>query len=258
MLHYVEQGSGEVIVLLHGFCGSSQYWQAIMPHLSIKFRVVAPDLAGQGKSKIQKKDSYTMEDYAEQILQLLDHLQIDKATLLGHSMGGYITLAFAELYSERMRAFGLIHSTAYPDDEKGKTGRDKSIASIQANGIQSFVDGLAPKLFAPNNIEVKRDAIQQVKEIGYQTTEAGAIAALEAMKLRADRTQVLEQSDLPILLVAGEYDQLIAPEKTFTSKGPRIAHYLVRGAGHMSMYEDPKQLLIGIEQFMNFVTNHHK
>lgn len=257
MLHYIDQGSGETVVLLHGFCGSSQYWQYIMPTLANKYRVIAPDLPGHGQSEAPT-GKLTMEDYAEQIVQLIDQLQIEKCILLGHSMGGYITLAFAEKYPNRLNAFGLIHSSAYPDDDQGKAGRDKNIQLIRDKGNALFIHQLIPKLFAPQHIETMEDIIQHVEKIGLQTSPEGAIAALESMRDRQDRNHVLVQSDLPILLVAGEHDLLIAPNKTFVLKGPKIAQLLIREAGHMSMYEASEQLLIGIQSLLNFVHNHSK
>lgn len=252
MLHYIEQGSGETIVLLHGFAGSSSYWEKVIPTLAQNYRVIAPDLSGHGRSSAPE-GSMLIEDYATEILELIDHLNIDKILLLGHSMGGYIALAFAEKYPDRLKAFGLIHSTAYPDDEKAKAGREKSIQMIQDQGLETFIKQLIPKLFAPDNLETLHESVQEAEKIGFSMMPISAITALEAMKARIDRNHVLQESKLPILLVAGEKDLLIPPEKTFVVEGTHVTQLLIPDVGHMSMYESPMKLMDAITKFANTI-----
>ncbi|WP_051317056.1 alpha/beta fold hydrolase [Ectobacillus panaciterrae] len=116
-ISYADEGNGEPIVLLHGFCGSHAYWEKVIPELAKNCRVIAPDLRGHGKSSVTESD-YSIQDMAEDIKHLLDKLETDKATIFSHSLGGYIVLAFAERYSERLKGFSLVHSTAYPDSEE--------------------------------------------------------------------------------------------------------------------------------------------
>ncbi len=249
-MYYFDTGSGEVIVLLHGFCGSSEYWSSVIPTLSKHYRVIAPDLRGHGKSTAPNEHDQ-IEDYAEDVLHLINQLKVDKVTLLGHSMGGYIALAFAEKYSDRLHAFGLIHSTALPDSEQAKTGREKNQQIIRQQGMEYFIKQLVPKLFAPDHVVNMKEKIRKVEEIGFQTSAKGAIAALRAMKDRPDRTHILEQSNLPILLVAGENDMLIPVKNTFTIKNENITEGLIDGAGHMSMIEVPEDLYNYIQKFMH-------
>ncbi|MCK9905460.1 alpha/beta hydrolase, partial [Frankia sp. Cpl3] len=236
---YLEQGSGEAVVLLHGFCGSSAYWQDVIPLLAETHRVIAPDLRGHGDSDAPQ-GTYSMEKIAEEIAGLLDNLGIGKAALFGHSLGGYVTLAFAERYAEKLSHFALVHSTALPDDEKGKQGREKSIETIEQDGLQSFIDGLVPKLFAPTHRDSMKGSVEQAKQIGYATSPQGAINTLRGMKERPDRTSILHETTLPVLLVAGKQDQVIPPEKTFIADGANITQALIEEAGHMSMYEAPE------------------
>lgn len=238
---YREEGQGTPVLLLHGFCGSSAYWNSVVPLLSPTCRVIAPDLPGHGLSGVPAAP-YSIEDYADDLSQFLQLLGIEKAVWFGHSLGGYITLAAAERHAGRMVAFGLIHSTAYPDDDKGKENRLKSIQTVQSSGIAAFVDGLVPKLFAPEHVETMQAKIQEAKEIGYRTPPEGAVRALEAMRSRPDRTGILASAECPVLLVAGESDQIIAPEKTFTAHHDRVRQALLKRVGHMSMMEDPQQL----------------
>jgi pimeloyl-ACP methyl ester carboxylesterase len=248
-LAYSEEGEGETVVLIHGYCGSYQYWDKIIPLLSSQYRIIAVDLRGHGMSSAPE-ESYSMEAMAEDIYRLLEHLEVEQVQLFGHSLGGYITLAFAENYPDKLRSWGLIHSTAYPDSEEGKANRGKAIQSIRTGGMEAFMEGLAPKLFAAAHKETMASYISQVKHIGYSTSITGAIAAAEGMRDRPDRRHVIEQSAVPVLLIAGGGDQVIPPEKTFTAEGPRISQARLEGAGHMSMYETPEQLASVLREFL--------
>lgn len=245
-----EAGKSDVIVLLHGYCGSSAYWEHIAEELEQSVRVIAPDLRGHGRSSAPGDDTYTMELYAEDIAQMLIQLQINNAILLGHSLGGYITLAFAERYSKKLSGFGLIHSTALEDSEAAKQNRDKAVAALEENGVQAFVDGLIPKLFAPANVDKLQDEVERGKQIGYGTALHGAIATARGMKARANRKQVIEQTGLPVLLVAGANDKLIPTESTFAAAASTTVKLELDAAGHMGIIEQPKELAAAI---LNFV-----
>ncbi|ANS75814.1 alpha/beta hydrolase [Paenibacillus yonginensis] len=244
---YEDRGEGEVIVLLHGFCGSAGYWDALVPELSKQYRCLVPDLRGHGSSDAPL-GSYTIEQMAEDVKGLLEKLEISSCTMLGHSMGGYVTLAFAQHYPAYLKGFGLIHSTAYADSEEAKEKRLKAAAAVQS-GITGFIDGLVPGLFAPDHVDTMADAVNAVREIGYRTPPQGAAGAALAMRERVDRRDVLSSTMLPVLLVAGEKDQVVPIERTFTADGANITKSVLKGAGHMSMYETPEQLLAVISDF---------
>ncbi|MDM5337609.1 alpha/beta hydrolase [Fictibacillus enclensis] len=246
-LAYIDEGKGEAIVLLHGFCGSHEYWEEVVPKLAKEYRVIAPDLRGHGKSSVSDS-ACAVEDFSEDIKDLLGHLGLDKVTMLGHSLGGYITLAFADHQSNRLKGYGLIHSTAFPDDEAGRLKRDRTIEQIQEKGIESVIDQLVPNLFAPDT--PLSDKIEKAKRIGYETPPEGAIAASVAMKNRPNRNDVLQNSNIPVLLVAGESDQVVPPEKTFSVSKENIIQSTLQGAGHMGMYEATDNLIEEIMAFM--------
>ncbi|AZS17248.1 alpha/beta fold hydrolase [Paenibacillus lutimineralis] len=246
---YQEQGQGQTIVLLHGFCGSSAYWEKLAPLLSREYHIVMPDLRGHGASGAPE-GPYTIEQMADDIAVLMEQMGVPKYTLLGHSLGGYITLSLAERYSSRLDGFGLIHSTPYPDSEEAKEKRLKAVEKIQAEGIHAFVDGLVPGLFAPKHLQTMMQDVNRTKEIGYLTSSQGAQGAALAMRERVDRREVLDQSELPILLVAGENDGVIPLERTFTVEGDGVIKAVIKAAGHMGMYEAPDQLATVISDFM--------
>ncbi|EKN65447.1 hypothetical protein BABA_19951 [Neobacillus bataviensis LMG 21833] len=245
---YVDQGEGEVIVLLHGFCGSSRYWENVIPELSKSYRVIAPDLPGHGESSIGNEGS-SIEDYADIIKGILELLNVQKVTMFGHSLGGYITLAFAEKYSNHLNGFALVHSTAFPDSEEAKKGRVANVEKVNNEGIKVLIDGLVPKLFSPENVQ--QDYVSAAKEIGYLTSPEGAISALSAMKNRTDRNHVLKTTSLPVLLIAGEQDQIIPAEKTFSVSRDNIQQEIVRNSGHMSMYENHQDLITVMKEYLS-------
>lgn len=244
-------GISEVVVLLHGYCGSSAYWESIVEELEQSVRIIAPDARGHGRSSAPNEEVYTMEMYAEDIAELLIKLQIHNAVLLGHSLGGYITLAFAEKYAKKLSGFGLIHSTALPDSDAAKENRDKAVAALEQNGVQSFVDGLIPKLFAPANVEALQGEVERGKRIGYGTALQGAIATAKGMKARPDRKHIIEQAELPVLLVAGVNDKVIPLESAFAAVNGSTTKVELGSSGHMGMVEQPKELITAIVSFVN-------
>lgn len=247
---YEEQGQGDqTIVLLHGFCGSHAYWEKIRPLLAEQYRVITPDLRGHGATDAPL-GSYTIEQMADDVAGLMETLGVESYTLLGHSMGGYIMLSLAECYPSKLNGYGLIHSTAYPDSEEAKEKRLLAVSAINTEGITKFIDGLVPGLFAPDQPEEGAVNVNRAKEIGYKTPPQGAAGAAMAMRERADRREVLSNSNLPLLLVAGEKDQVIPLQRTFTAEGPHVTKAVIKGAGHMSMYEAPEQLAVVISDYM--------
>ncbi|CAM4087298.1 alpha/beta hydrolase [Paenibacillus alkaliterrae] len=250
---YEECGSSnsKVIVLLHGFCGSSLYWHKICPVLSEQYRVIIPNLRGHGGSQ-SPEGTYSMEMMAEDIAMLLESLQIDKVVMFGHSLGGYVTAAFAERYPDRLSGFALIHSTALPDTEAAKEKRRQDMADIRANGITPYVRGIIPNLFKEEKLEELHDEVDQLIGVGQQMTEQAAISTLEGMMQRPDRSHVLAEAKYPVLLVAGAEDAVVKPDDTFTVtnlheaettyKYPHILETTFEDVAHMSLVEVSDQL----------------
>ncbi|MBD8499399.1 alpha/beta fold hydrolase [Paenibacillus arenosi] len=248
-LHIGDSGKGEAVILLHGFCGNKQYWSDVVPHLQQQYRVITPDLRGHGKSTAPK-GAYTIEQMADDIIVLADKLKLDKFVLLGHSLGGYVTLSVAQRFAHRLHGFGLIHSTGYADSEQAKENRLKAVERIQAQGIVQFVDELVPKLFNPNKLEQHKESIHKALEIGYHTPPQGAIGAALAMREREDRTAVMTATKLPLLLVAGDQDQIVPAERLFTTEGSHVQQVLLPDVGHMGMMENPEGMAHAISRFM--------
>ncbi|XID95923.1 alpha/beta fold hydrolase [Paenibacillaceae bacterium WGS1546] len=247
-----ERGEGEPIVLLHGYCGSRLYWEDTLPPLSSVGRAIAPDLRGHGASSASERgEDYGMDSLADDLAALLDALGLERAHVFGHSLGGYVALAFAEKHPERLLSLGLVHSTAYPDAEQAKDNRLKAAAAIREQGVAAFVDGLVPKLFAAENRNARPELVAKAREIGYGTSEHGAAGCALGMRARPDRVGVLERLEKPVLLLAGELDEVIPPERRFPVAKPNVESVTLAGVGHMGMMENPQAFAAAIAAFLD-------
>lgn len=254
--YYDSKGMGAdepVLVLLHGYCGSSSYWEQIIGELARHARIIAPDARGHGISAAPADEVYSMEAFAGDVEELLGQLGIGEAVMIGHSLGGYITLAYAEQYGGRLTAFGLLHSTTLPDSDAAKENRDKAIATIEGDGIDVFVEGLVPKLFAADRLEELDMQVARGKEIGRGTSQHGAAATARGMKERLDRGSVIRDAWVPVLIVAGEKDGVIPAESAFAATGGKTTIVQLGEAGHMSMLECPEDLKTALRDFLESV-----
>ncbi len=238
---YIEEGAGEPVVLLHGFCGSALYWEKIIPMLSDKQRIIAIDLPGHGQSENLSGEN-SIKAIAAHVRDFLSAVGVEKTVMFGHSMGGYVTLAFADQFPDKLKGFSLVHSTANPDSSEAKKARSVNAEKISKEGLEPFIDNLVPKLFAEKLAASNAQAISRAKAIGYGTSKEGSIASLLAMKDRPDFNDVLRNFERPVLLVAGALDGVVPPEKSFSVEASHISTALIAEAGHMGMYETPSEL----------------
>jgi len=253
-LFYRELGNGHPTLLLHGFAEDSTVWDNQTGALSETCRLILPDLPGSGRSPATR--SLSIEEMAKSIKDLLDHLKIDRCTLIGHSMGGYITLAFAALYPERLNALGLFHSTAYPDTDEKRATRRKAIDFIRANGSAPFIRASIPNLFSAHTREHHPDLIEATITKYSGLAPASLIAWYEAMIARPDRTDVLRQFPRPVLFIIGRDDNVIPLQQSLEQcYFPSISHlHIVENAGHQAMLENPEKSNQLLLEFINFVT----
>ncbi len=229
---YSRHGEGTPLVLIHGFPLDHSIWQDLIPHLEVEFEVILPDLRGFGMSA-SATEPYGMSDMADDIAGLLDHLEIGTTALAGHSMGGYVALAFASKYPQRIRGFGLVSSQALADPPDRKQGRYKTAEDVQQKGVGVVVETMAPKLSAHPGVQDYARGL-----IARQSSE-GIIGALKAMAEREDGTSVLSALSVPITLVHGDADALIPIERAREIKSLAPAAHLTElpGIGHLPMME---------------------
>lgn len=249
-LHYSEAGKGTPLILLHGFPLSSDIWRAQVDGLSDKCRVITPDLRGHGKSPAPE-GAYEMETMARDVFALLDSLGIGKAVLMGHSMGGYVTLAAAKLAPERFLGLGLISSQAAADTDEARQGRFKLIEKVAAEGSAPVAAAMIPKLFAPDG-RTPESVVEEVRQIMLKSPPMGIIGALKGMAARENTEAVLAKMTVPVLLVAGEKDQIIPPARSraLAAAVRRASLTILDKAGHMPMLEDPSGTTAAIAAFM--------
>lgn len=235
-LAYERRGKGTPLVLLHGFPLDHQVWDEIVPLLEGTFDLIIPDLRGFGESTTV--DSfYTLEDYASDIAGLLDHLGIQKAAIAGHSMGGYIALAFVRLFPERVRGLGLVASQVVADTEERKQGRYNSAAEVAEHGIGSVVEMMTPKFTPDERLQLyARQSMERQQPAAY-------IAALKAMAERVDSTPLLSSFNFPVVIVHGDADALVPIDRAREVKTalPQAQLVEINGAGHMPMMEDKEK-----------------
>lgn len=241
-IYYTDIGCGNIVVLLHGFGEDASIWKQQAQFLSKKYRVIVPEIPGTGNSEMLDKTSVSINDYAICLFNLIEY--IDKKNehsiiLLGHSMGGYITLAFANLFPQKLKAFGLIHSTAFADDEAKKQVRIRGIEMMKEYGAYSFLKNTIPNLFAS---EFKEENSHQIEAL-IENSKTFKVAALEqyytAMMNRLDATNVLKQSSVPILFLMGT-DDVAAPLNDVLQQChlPTQSHLsILQNVGHMGMLE---------------------
>ena len=239
MLEYNDKGHGFPILLLHGFCEDKSLWSYCEKELSSRYRIITPDLPGFGESRLEDTE-LSMEYFAEKIKLLLDDLKIEKCILIGHSLGGYISLAFAEKYEIRLAGYGLFNSTAFADSEERKENRNKTITFIEKYGVPTFAQSFIPPLFSLQNKTTLKTEIEALIKAATNSSEVGVLQTTKAMRDRKERIDVLKKSTVPVLFVIGENDTAVPMEKSLEQCYlPKLhsVHFLAN-AGHMGMIEN--------------------
>lgn len=238
-IHYGIYGIGKPVMLLHGFAEDSSIFNLQINYLKERYQVIVPDLPGIGKSQMLAKENVQLSDYAAILKAIIDEEKINSFTLIGHSMGGYISLAYADKYAETLNGFGLVHSSAYPDDEAKINTRKKAISFIEQKGTAAFLKTTIPNLFY--NPEKSIDDIKTLIEKGKSFTNEVLIQQYKAMITRPDTTSILKTFNYPILFIIGEHDKAIPFEQSLQqSHLPQMAYvHILRNTGHMGMKEEP-------------------
>ncbi len=246
-ISYSDSGKGNAIILLHGFLENSSMWDFCIPEMEKKNRVIAIDLLGHGQSECLGY-IHTMEDQAEMVFAVLQHLKIKKATLIGHSMGGYVALAFAEWYPENLKSLVLMNSTSYEDSPKRKKNRDRAIKMVKKD-YATFVRLSIANLFSEANREILINEIEKVKLEALKTPLQGIIAAQEGMKIRKDRKLVLQSLKIPKLLILSKKDPVLDYEENLNQIEKTDIRFATFADGHMSHIENREELLVVLLDF---------
>ncbi len=247
-LAYARRGKGTPLVLVHGFPLDHTSWNETTPFLENEFNIILPDLRGFGQSTTVETP-YSISDMADDIAGLLDHLGIERAALAGHSMGGYVALAFAKKYPQRMSGLGLVSSQAAADAPERKEGRYKTAADVAEKGVGVVVESMTPKLSVDGRVQAF------VRGVMEQQSKSAVMGALKAMAEREDFLSFLSHLTFAkhIVLIHGDADVLIPIDRSKEIKTavPSAQFVELQGAGHMPMMEFAKE----IAEALKFLTS---
>jgi pimeloyl-ACP methyl ester carboxylesterase len=247
-ISYSDTGKGTAVVLLHGFLEDQTMWKDLTPILSLKNRVITIDLLGHGATECFGY-VHSMENNAEIVKSVLSHLRIRKAILVGHSMGGYVALAFAELYPATIKGLVLLNSTSKEDSAERKHNRDRAIKTVKQNYV-NFVRLSIANLFSENNRERLEKEIENVKLEALKTPLQGIVASLEGMKIRKDREFILNESEFPKLLILGKKDGVLNYEDNLKQIENTSVKLTTFPDGHMSHIENKEELEKTLLEFL--------
>ena len=239
-------------MLLHGFAEDSQIWINQIEALSKNYSIITPDLPGSGLSEKWKVAVISMEDFAKAIHAIILAEKIEKFILIGHSMGGYITLAYEELFSTYLLALGVFHSTAFADNALKIASRKKAISFIQDHGAAAFLKTIIPDLYTDqgkSTIEIEQHLLN-----GRSISAATLVQYYQAMIHRKDKSSLLNNLQKPMLFVAGCYDKLIPIQHSIQqSRMPACSFIsILKKSAHMGMLEEAKETGILLSNFIAY------
>lgn len=262
-IHYADTGEGDTVMLVHGFAEDGTVWKHQVEFLQKYFRVIVPDIPGSGESAYIP--GLNIDSYAE-VLKLVFKDALDfpgqgndkKISMIGHSMGGYATLAFAEKYPDLLSSFGLFHSSAFADTAEKKQVRFKAIDFIKANGTDQFLKTSTPGLFTKEFAEKNPGKIEQLVAIGNKCSAEALIQYYQAMMQRPDRTAVLKSFPNPVLFLIGEKDNAvpldISLKQCYFPQESNI--HILENAAHMGMWEEIDESNTILLKFLQQVLMH--
>ena len=249
-IYYTTSGSGTTVILLHGFLEDLSMWDELGILLSKTNTVIAIDLPGFGESGIISTN-HSMNLMAKTVAAVIRAEDIHKCTIVGHSMGGYVALAFAKLFENKLDGIVLFHSQAAADDNDTKKNRDRTIKIVESNHAD-FISSFIPSLFAEENVARLSIEIQQIVNKSMLTKNEGVIAALAGMRDREDHLDLLSQLEIPVLFIVGKKDSRIPLGKIKNQMAlPKKSESLVlNDVGHMGFIEAKKDTFNAIAKFV--------
>ncbi|GIV33894.1 MAG: alpha/beta hydrolase [Chitinophagales bacterium] len=250
--YYQDRGSGLPVVLLHGFGEDGAVWDYVAEHLQSDCRVIIPDLPGYRHSALPS-EQMSIEWMADFVFAILENERLFNPVIIGHSMGGYVTLALTEKHPDLPSKIGLFHSHAFADDEEKKKSRQRAIELIQQKGTEPFIDELYNNLFSPRYVVQNADKVTQMKKRAYLCPAETLTGGLRAMMQRPDRIHVLQSFHKPILFILGKQDKAIPYEKSLQQcQYARVSQvHLFEESGHMGMLEEPDKAVQVTREFIN-------
>jgi 3-oxoadipate enol-lactonase len=251
-LAYDDIGSGPTVVLVHGYPFNRTMWDEQVAALRDNYRVIRLDLRGHGESEATEGPA-SMSLMAQDIASVMDGVGVDRAVIGGLSMGGYVALAFYQLFPSRVEKLLLADTRAQADTEEAKKVRAEQVQKILAEGMAGIADAMLPKLLAPETVSKRPEVVKRVRDMMLQTKPEGAAAALRGMAQREDRTARLADIQVPTLIIVGREDAitpLADSEKMHAAiAGSQLT--VIENAGHVSNIEQPEQFNRTLRDFLD-------
>jgi pimeloyl-ACP methyl ester carboxylesterase len=246
-LHYREQGTGPTVIFIHGFPMNLEVWNDFANNLSLSFHVVTVDLPGFGKSP-SLQSGFSLEEVARKLSEWIQERKYRNPVVVGHSLGGYVTLALAALDVNPIAGMCLFHSTALPDSEEKKESRNKVLEFIEKQGVEAFTANFIGPLFA----NPQHAAVNDVKKIAVKSSKEAVRDYTVAMRDRKDQTGLIKTFQKPILFLAGEKDPGIPPDtiKKQADSNKLAESVILPGVAHMGMFESPGDCQEKIQKFV--------
>jgi 3-oxoadipate enol-lactonase len=253
---YTDQGNGTPLVFIHAFPLSKAMWQPQVDALKDRYRVITIDLGGHGESDIVLCHD-SLDDYAKDVIRLLDHLGIAQVVFVGLSMGGYTLFSIYRHYANRVMAMVLADTRAQADSEEGKAGRQSMAQVAFSDGAPAIAELILPKLLAPSTIEHRPEIVEQVRQMILHTSTAGIVVDLVAMAARPDSTALLPTITCPTLVIVGEDDQAtpVTESQFIADRISGSTLVTIAGAGHLSNLEQPDAFTHALMTFLKNIGN---
>ena len=251
IVNFKDEGKGNVIVLLHGYLETLDVWTDFSKILSKTFRVISIDLLGHGQTGTFNVN--TMDLMADAVDAVLTNLNIDKCVVFGHSLGGYVTLAFADNYAHKLLGFSFFHSSAYSDTDEKINNREREITLVKQGKKDLLFNTNIPKIFADENLIKFSPVIEKIKKNALQITDEGIIATLKGMMQRPDRTNVLRNTKVPVLYFIGAKDNFIPVPVALKQAelSNKIKAVVLQNSGHMGFIEEKDKSVRELSVFVN-------
>ena len=243
------EGKGQPLILLHGLCEDSTIWDEFIKGLTNDFLIIRPDLSGFGESDILAEHS--IERMAESVKAVLNHLHIKKCIMVGHSLGGYVSMAFQKKYPSVLTGLGLFHSHPFADTDAKKEERLKAIQFVERNGHIVYVKQLIPKLFAELFATSNEFLINSLIFKASKYKPETITGAHKAMLARPDNADILKDCPCPVLLIVGKQDKTIPFEVSAAMLPlPNIAKIVILPkVAHMGLFTAKEQTVKAVKQF---------
>lgn len=254
-ISYTDSGKGMPLILIHAFPTDKNLWTPQRKELKKYFRIITLDLSGFGQSAPVDGQAITMTEYADEVNQLLEQLDIQKAIIGGESMGGYVALAFLEKYPNKIEGLILSDTQAIPDTPEAKTKRELSALDVLENGPSKFIESFMPKALSPSSSEDTKFFLRTMLE--KQPAQSYS-SALRGMALRNDTSQLLANTTLPILIISGEEDMVIDKQQSqnMHALAKNSSLVIIKNAGHLSSLEQPENWNNAVISRFNFLNKH--